>query len=68
MSRAQPLNLSPGQYATVQLHARAVPPGWRQRYLAAVQDQLMGLHRISDADVSLACTRVLKRMGSASAA
>jgi hypothetical protein len=65
--RTRPLRLSRRQIEVIQGHSRFLPPQWRRRFLHNVSDQLMGLHDISDVDVTHACSLVLRRMGSSAA-
>ena len=47
--------LTPEQLAIVQDRARAVPPRWQQKFLAAVADQLAMVRSPTNKDVLTAC-------------
>jgi hypothetical protein len=58
-----PLALSSDQLAVVADYAVRVPHEWRERFLSAIADRLVGLDVVGNDDVRRACAVALRRMG-----
>ena len=57
------LPLTTSQLDRIQEAARHLPVHWRSRYLSAVEDGLLAVDPIEDADVEAALEHVAARMG-----
>jgi len=62
MVTTHPLALTREQLALIQSAADAVPAKWRERFLLAVQDALLGRDPIINADVVAAVGRLRRTM------
>jgi hypothetical protein len=62
MFRFDPLDLTKDERAIVEAAASAVPPQWRERFLAHVGDALAGRSSVSTADIGRVVADALARM------